>query len=268
MSITTIDGALAGMQPPRDFIKKATSTLVAGRPVSLFYLDGLPALGAACEAGIGGEVLTSLAGQIPFSNPVSGNTYLARLQAQATQAGTLWLCDRLWQNSGINITSTGEQTFTDSAQIPARDMDGANAGNGVFAAIEVSTATGAGTPVHTLKYTNESGVADKTATGIINSVASSAIGTFYPIALAAGDKGIQKAQSLTMSASWTSGAIHVVLYRVLAKLELPLAQVPAAIDAFTGGFVRMFNNTVPFLVFVPSTTTASVVQGHLIWSQG
>ena len=269
MAITTLDGALAGMQPPRDFIKVLTPTLVAGRPHSLFYLAGIPAPAVSPTPGIGGAVLTSYAGQIPFDNPAGGlSTYLARLQAGATIAGTLWLCDRLWHNSGIDETNTGEQTFTDSAQIPARDMNGANAGNGVFAGVEVSVATGAGVPTITLKYTNEAGTADKTATGIIPSVASSAIGAFYPIGLAAGDKGIQKAQSIQFSATWTQGEVHVVLYRVLAKLELPLAQVAGAVDAFTGGFVKMYANTVPFLIFVPSTTTATVVQGHVIWSQG
>ena len=270
MAITTLDGALAGMQPPRDIIKVATPTLVAGRPHSLFYLAGIPAAAAISPTpGIGGAVLTSFPGQIPFDNPAGElRTYLARLQAQATIAGTLWLCDRLWHNSGIDETSTGEQTFTDSAQIPARDMNGTNAGDGVFAALEVSVATGAGTPTLTLKYTNQDGTADKTATNIIATVASSAAGAFYPIGLAAGDKGIQKAQSLQLSATWTQGETHLVLYRVLAKLELPLAFVPSAMDAFTGGFVRMYNNTVPFLVFVPATTTASVIQGHVIWSQG
>jgi hypothetical protein len=84
--------------------------------------------------------------------------------------------------------------------------------------------------------------------------------------LAVGDRGIRKAQSLTLSATWTSGTIHVVLYRILARLEL-LAQIPNAIDALTGGFVRLYDNTVPFLVFIPSTTTTSNITGHVIWSQ-
>ena len=41
MAITTLDGALAGMKPPQTFAKAPTGTLVAGRPVSLFYLAGI-----------------------------------------------------------------------------------------------------------------------------------------------------------------------------------------------------------------------------------
>lgn len=268
MAITSIDGALAGMQPPREFVKAVTGTLVAGRAHSLFYLAGIPGAGVAPTPGIGGEVLTTLSGQIPFSNPVSGNTYLARLQGQSAQAGVLMLCDRLWQNSGINVTLTSEQVFTGSAQIPARDNNGANSGDGVYAAVEVSAATGAGTPTLTVKYTNEAGTAGKTGTNTVATVASSIAGTFHTIGLAARDQGVRKAESLTLSATWTSGTIHVILYRVIARLELTVAQIPNAIDALTGGFVRMYDNSVPFLVFLPQTTTSSNIAGHVIWTQG
>lgn len=269
MAITTLDGAIAGMKAPREFFKVTTPTLVAGRPHSLWYLAGIPSAGAAPSSGIGGGTHSAtVTGQMPFSNPVSGNTYLARIQGAASIAGTLMLCDRLWSNSGLDVTSTSEQTFTGSAQIPARDINGTNAGDGVFAAVEVSAATGAGTPTLTLKYTNSAGTANQTATNIIPTVATSAQGAFYPIGLASGDNGIQKAQSLQLNTTWTSGTIHVVLYRVIARLELTSALVPQAIDALTSGFPQMFNDSVPFWVFIPSTTTASVVQGNMVVTQG
>jgi len=270
MAITTLAGAIAGMKMPCNFTKVATATGVVGRPQSLFYLAGNPPAAAAPSPGIGGAVLTTYAGQIPWINPASGNSYLARLQAIAGAGtyGSLMLCDRLWHNSGITITSTGEQTFTGAAQIPARDENGSNAGVGVYGAIEVSGATGAGTPTLTLKYTNSAGTADKTATNINATVASSAIGAFYPIALAEGDDGIQKAQSLTLSETWTSGTIHAVLYRVLARLELPMWNLTYALDALTGGFPRLYDNTVPFILFVPAATSYTQIAGQMIVSQG
>jgi hypothetical protein len=268
MAITTLDDVIAGALPPRMFMKAATPTLVAGRPHSLFYLGGMPAAAAAPSTGLVGAALTSYGGQLPWTNPGSGNSYLARLQAHCTIAGTLMLCDRLWHNSGYTITSTSEQVFTDSVQIPARDANGQNNGVGVQAAVEVVSATGAGTPTLTFKYTNSAGDTDKTATNIIPTVASSAIGAFYPIGLAAGDLGVRRAQSLQLSATWTSGAISLVLYRLLASLELTANQVPNAIDALTSGFPRLYNDTVPFLVFIPSTTTASVLSGNYVVTQG
>ncbi|HJS83595.1 MAG TPA: hypothetical protein VJ742_12250 [Nitrososphaera sp.] len=267
MAITTLDGALAGMRQPIEFVKGVTGTLVAGRPHSLLYLAGIPGAGTIPTPGISGAALTSYAGQLPFSNPVSGNSYLARLQAQCTQAGTLMLCDRLWHNSGIDVTSTAEQTFTSSALIPARDANGLQVGDGVYAGVEVHTTTGAGTPGLTLKYQNTTGDATKTGVNQTATAASSIAGTFYPLGLAAGDIGIQRAVSLQLSATWTSGAIGVVLYRVIARLELN-AQIPNAIDMLTSGFPRMYDNTVPFLVFVPNTTTTSNIMGHMIYTQG
>lgn len=267
MAITTLDGALAGMQYPREIIKVATPTLVAGRPHSLFYLAGVPGAAVAPTPGLGGAALTTYAGQIPFTNPVSGNTHVGRLAGQATIAGQLLLLDRLWHNSGFTITSTAAQTVN-SVAWPARSADGTANGEGVLVGVEVSGATGAGTPTLTLSYTNQVGTAGKTATNAVPTVASSAIGAFYPIGLAAGDTGVRSIQTFTLSATWTSGTIHLVAYRILARLELTAANTPNAIDALTSGFARMYDNSVPFLLFVPSTTTASNICGHVIWTQG
>jgi len=268
MAITTIDGAIAGMQPPREFVKAVTGTMVVGRPFSSIYLAGIPGPAVAPSPGIGGEVVANdYAGCLSFDNPTSGNTYLARLQGMATVAGSLLLCDRLWHNSGIDATNTSEQVFTDSARIPARDDFGLNNGDGVYAGVEVSTAMGSAAPTITLKYTNQAGEANKQATNIIATTTTSPIGTFFPIGLQSGDKGIQRVQSINLSVSWLSGVIHVVLYRVLARLELA-ANIPNAVDALTSGFVRLYDNTSPFIVFVPGTTTTSNISGHVIWTQG
>lgn len=268
MAITTVAGAVSGMTYAIQYVKPASGTIVVGRPHSLFYLGGYPAAAAAPSPGIGGAVLTSYTNQIPFTNPTSGNTYLARFSGMANQTGTLMLCDRLWHNSGIDETSTAEQTFTSSAQIPARDMNGTNSGHGVLAAVEVSTATGAGTPVITFKYTDQDGNPDVTATEIVTTVASSVAGSFYPIALASGDTGVQLAQSIQYNATWTQGETHLVLYRVLSRLEIKVANTPFANDALTCGFVRAYDNTVPFLVWIPTNNNSTGFSGEIIWTQG
>jgi len=267
MAITTLDQAIAGMKYPQEFIKAVTPTLVAGRPHSLLYLGGTPGASAHQNVGLTGTGLTSLAGQIPFQNPVSGNTYLARLQAAATIPGTLMLCDRLWNGNMIPIT--GGTGTVNSGLFPARDANGLTDGTQVLLACEIGlTGTAAGTPTITVGYTNTSGTVERVATNVIATVASSAIGAFYPIGLQAGDAGVRSIQYFNLSATWTSGIAMLVAYRVLARLELMSAFVPNAIDALTAGFPRLYNNTVPFLVFIPSTTTASNIMGHMIYTQG
>lgn len=267
MAITTVDGALAGMQYPRTFAKAVTGTMVAGRPHSLFYLAGIPGAAVAPTPGAAGAALTTYAGQIPFTNPVSGNSYLARFQGQATIAGTLVLADRLWHNSGIVVTTTTAQTIN-SVAFPARDVAGSTNGDGVRIGLEVSTATGAGAATPSISYTDQSGNAGATGSMEVAYAASSIAGTFYPFTLAAGDTGVRSIQTYTGSVSMTSGTVHLVAYRELARLELTAANVPSAIDALTSGFPRMFDNTVPFIFFIPSTTTPSNISGSVVYTQG
>lgn len=267
MAITTLDGTIAGMQPPLWFAKNVTGTMVAGRPWSLWALAGAPGAGAF-NATLNGVTLTAPQnGQIPFTDPSSGNAYLARLQGQVTIPGTLLLLDRIWHNGGYTITSTSGQNST-SPTWPARDNAGATSGDGILLAVEVSATTGAGTPTLTVIYTNQAGTGSRTATNIIPTVASSAAGSFYMLGLAAGDTGVRSVQTLTLSATWTSGTINLVAYRIIASLEITAANTPNALDPITGGFPRLYNGSVPFMVFVPSTTTTSNVCGQVIYSHG
>lgn len=270
MAITTIDGAIAGFQAPRFFTKALSGTLVAGRPYSYWGTAGAPGAGSY-DTTLNGANLSSTSalvnGQIPHYDPGSGNAYLARFAAQSSQAGMLLLCDRLWSNGGFTITSTSAQTLT-SPTWPARDANGATSGAGVYVGVEVSAATGAGTPTLTLGYTNSAGTASRTATNVDATVATSAAGTFYRIGLQAGDIGVQSIQSLTLSATWTSGTINLVAYRIIAALELCSDQTSGAIDLLTSGMPQLYNGTVPFLIFVPSATTSNSLWGTYTETQG
>lgn len=265
MAISTRDGVLAGLRPPEDIYKVGAAT-VAGRFYSPFYVSGRPGAAAAPSPGIGGAALTSYAGQIPWTNPASGNSYLARLSGACNTPGTLLVCDRLWHNSGINVTATTSQTIN-SATWPARDSAGTTDGANVMIGVEVSTVMGAGTPTFTMGYTNSANTSGRSIVTAAQA-ATMAVGSFIPIPLAAGDVGVRSIQTWTQSASMTSGAYHLVAYRMLARLDLPLANVGNALDAISGGFVRLYDNTVPFLLWLPSTTTAPSISGQLIVAQG
>lgn len=268
MAITTLDGVIAGCKPPQFYFKALSGTLVAGRPYSSFYAAGIPGAATAPSPGLGGAALTSYAGQLPFSNPGSGTSYLARFVGlSSAQAGQIILADRLWHNSGITITSTSAQTVN-SATFPARDNNGSTNGEGVLLGVEVSSATGSGTPTITIGYTNSAGTDTRSATNVIATVASSAAGTFYPIGLQAGDLGVRSVQSLTLSATWTSGTIHLVAYRILAIVPIFTSGLSNSVDVVTGGMPQMFDNTVPFLIYVPSGTTSTSIQGSMTVTQG
>lgn len=267
MAITTLDGAIAGMQYARNFAKAVTGTMVAGRLISTWGLAGNPGAGSYNGTLNGTTVNSSDAGSLNFTNPVSGNTYLARFLGQATISGQLILCDRLWHNGGITITSTSSQAIS-SPTFPARDALGATNGDGVLLGIEVSATTGAGTPTITMGYTNSQGTTLRTATNIEPTVASTVLRTFHRIGLQAGDVGVRAVSSIQLSATWTSGTINVVAYRPICSIALSNANTPSMLDSLTSGFPQIFNDSSLFFLFVPSTTTTSNISGEVVWSQG
>lgn len=271
MAITTLDQVIAGAKSPIYFAKAGTGTVVVGRMVSLWGVAGIPGPGSY-NGTLNGVNLDStsaqVAGQLRYNNASPGsNNYLARFQASTTNAGTLFLCDRLWHNGGITITSTAAQNITQPT-LPARDADGATAGSGVLIGVEVSALTGVGTPTITISYTNSAGVAGRTATNIVATVASASANTFYQMGLQAGDEGVRSVQSITLSATWTSGTINLVAYRVMAALDLGVGNAPNAIDALTAGFPEQYDGTVPYMMYLPGNTTSTFTQGSLVWTQG
>lgn len=265
MAITTRDGVIAGLLPPEQIMKVGAATTI-GRLYSPFYVAGRPGAAVAPTPGTAGAALTSYSGQIPFANPGSGNTYLARLSANANVAGTLFLADRLWHNSGLSATLNTLQTFT-SATWPARDMDGSTNGRGVMIGFEVSTVMGAGTPTFKLDYTNSAGTTLRTITTAAQT-ATMAVGSFIPIELAAGDVGVRTITGWTLSATMTSGVYHLVAYRMLASVDVIGTGIGGAVNYLTSGFPRLYDNTCPFLLWLPATATAPTIQAQLNYTQG
>lgn len=271
--ISTFDQLLAGMRPPFDLLKVGGTMEAAGVLHSLFYASGSPGAAAAPSPGLGGAALTTYAGQVPFQNPASGlNSYLARLSGSATQPGKLILCERLWHNSGIGITTTTGQTVN-SATWPARcppasGLTPDTLGGGIMVGLEASAAIGGGAVTNTtISYTNSAGTASRTGT-MASWPATAAAGTFVPFQLAAGDVGIRSVQTLTLGTTYTSGTVHLVAFRRLAELPMPLANVGFAIDAITSGFPRLYDNSVPFFLWHAAGTAAVTVNGSIAFTQG
>lgn len=272
MAITTLDGAIAGMQAPQPFMKVGITMAAAAaqRAYTPWYANGNPGASVANAAGVNGDAVTpadgtAVQGRILRTNPVSGNAYIGRLAVSATVAGTLWLIDRLWHNSGLTVTSTAAQAIT-PASLPPRSGDGTSNGANVMAAIEWSATGGAGTPTVTLTYTDQDG--NTGATGTFTGVASPPVGTFEIFTLAAGDTGIRAPTSFIQSATRTSGTMHLVLFRVLAQVEVTAANIGNAIDALTGGLPRIYDDSVLQLVWFPTATTATTITGQYIETQG
>ena len=268
MAITTLDGVIAGMQIPKPLTKVGIATAAVGamRGYSLWYASGNPGAGSAPSSGINGGAFTgnSVAGQIPRTDSGT-NSYLSRFSITGSTAGTMWLIDRLWGNSGLSVTSTTAQAIT-AAALPSRSGDGTANGAQVMAAIEWSATGGAGTPTVTLTYTDQDGNAG--ATGTFTAVTTPPVGTFEIFTLAAGDTGVRAPSSFIQTATRTSGTMHLILFRLLATVECSAANIGNAVDAITSGMPRIYNGTVPQLVWFPSATTATNFTGSYIETHG
>lgn len=269
MTITTLDQIFSGTGIPQPFVKTSAfgaTGATAGRHQSSWYLAGYPAAATAPTPGLAGAALTSpVTGQIPIP-PASNQLYLQNLRFKVSVGATAvnFLCDRLWHNSGITITSTSAQTVN-SVAWPARDENGSTNGEGVFIGVEVSGATGAGTPTITISYTNQAGTAGRTATNIPATIASTVAGSFIPIGLQAGDTGVRSVQSVTLSATWTSGTIHLVAYRVLSSFIIR-NNANCDSDIVDSGLVPLYDGSVPFILAAQST--AAILVGSVTYTQG
>jgi len=261
MPIVNLNGVIAGLQPPFPYVR-TVATQAGIRSVDTWY-----GAGGAADTTLNGVVLSStggvITGQYYHVDPPGGvNTYLARYQATVAAASAVGciavLCDRLWHNGGITITSTSPQTIV-SPTFPARDNNGATAGDGVLLGLSVSAATGAGTPSITVSYTNSAGTSGRTATNVEGLIASSTTAAFYRLGLQSGDAGVQSVQSITLGSSWTSGTINLVAYRVLTVLEVSALNTSVAVDAVSGGFPQIFNGAVPFLLINQLNTTGLTI---------
>lgn len=274
MAITSLDDIIAGVKTPQFFSKNvvpASGSPAAGRNYSYWSISGIPGPGSF-DTTLAGVALSSTSGlvngQIPYYNATATKQmHLARAVGICSSSGIVMICDRLWHNGGLSVTSTSAQTVN-SATWPARDNNGSTNGEGILVGLEVSVATGTGTPTITLGYTNSAGTSGRTATGILTVASSSVAGTFYPIGLQAGDRGVRSIQTVTFNASMTSGTVNLVAYRVLAMLEQPVNNLGTSIDALTGGLPKLYDGTVPYIMAIPSSTTAFRIFGQLVYSEG
>lgn len=270
MAITTLDNALAGAGFPNFFFKSASGTLSPGLAYSYWYADGIPGAAAIPTLlGMDGAALTApVQGQIPYINPTSPDlNYLGRLAGvAAAQGGTLILADRLWHNYGIDLTDTNPQTVN-SVAYPPRDFGGTSAGQGVFFGLEILSATGAASPLITVNYL-DTALDPQVATTTIPTSGSVPAGTFYQFALAGAADGVSEITAITFSTSWLSGSAQLVAYRPIAAIMCPAAGVSSALDPLTGGLPLMFDDSVPFVLFLPSTTTPTPVSGSVTFTQG
>lgn len=250
MAVNSLDSIVSGLSRTVPF---QIVNAVAAPATTLFNPHYKPGLGggmAAPSSGMAGAALTAITGQIPFVNPTGGDeTRLTDFfHAQYSSSGQLLaiLVDRLWDQSGIVVTTTTAQTIN-SAAWPARDLNGSTDGEGVYIALEVSGVTTAANTLMTISYTNSAGTSGRTSAAITGSTglpASAPIGTLVFFPLAAGDTGVRSVQSITLNASLTAGTVHLVAFRPITLMFNLNANPDGILSGLQLGLPKLYDNSV------------------------
>lgn len=263
-------GAYTGY--PVSFMKSGTASDAAGYWYCTSKDAGFPGVWSVGTSGVNGRntdgTNSSDAGCIPIRNPSSGANYLTEAQMTSSVPHVNLFFDVLWVNNGLTITTTTAQTITMGSALPARDVNGTTNGEGCMIGILCTAAVGLAAVASnaTVTYTNSDGTGSRTATltAIVGSQAPATpvIGTLIWFNLAAGDKGVQSIQSITLGTSWVSGSISLFIARDIATIGTTLANINVARVISNPG-VRLYNGTCLLHCVLSSVTTATFFSGEL-----
>lgn len=273
MAITTLDGLIAGMQPPRAFTKATFTGEAAGQRHNLLGIAGQPAAATMGTPGLAGVAVTnatSIAGFLPFTNPSSGNAYLAKLAVSvgANIVG-FTLYDLLWYNSGLVVTTTTAQTVN-SVAFSARCADGTANGDGceIWLYNTVATTNTSAVTNTSYSYTNQAGTAGRTANLVYSWPATAVAGTMVPFGFQGSDTGVRSIQSITLGTSYGAGTLYALALRRIASVCLPAAQSGIVLDAMALGMPRLYNDSALCMSVMLSGTAAGTVNGEVVYSHG
>jgi hypothetical protein len=261
--------AIAGATS-RKIVKVSQGTEGAGTYASLWRVANIPAAGAIPPTRISsGYVPTdATTGAYPFTNAVGpAQKRLLQMAVSGSVVGTLYLYDRLWACSGFAASTSGSQTISNAGTIPSRDANGAALGAGVEIWGEVYGAPGGIGSDWSVSYTNEAGVAGRSATYTHPANAES-VGQMFPFTLQSGDTGVRAVASFGSTfSSGATGDIGITLMRRIAEIPITIANIGAVRDFAQLGMPRIWNDSCLFWVLLCSTTSTGLIDGSFVMGE-
>lgn len=223
---------------------------------SMWQLQGTPGPGADPATGDGEIPDSGTVGAMQIPGPVAGQVIkIARASAWGGKGGTLVCADRLYHQSGLDLTVGGSWT-----QPPLTRPDALGEQVEIWIESYADAANSAGQI--TLSYTNSAGTAGRTAT--VDIPANLQAGQMMRARLQAGDTGVRTVQSMTAALD-AAGDVGVTLLRQL--FDIPLRTESVILDVVQVGFPVVEDEACLFFYVLTGTTsgemTASlnIVQG-------
>jgi len=257
MAISSVDGWFAASKQRVLMLKTGTVTTVAAQPFSLFAANGNPGAGTLAVGNTTtGVLFTDATAGCPTINAFGGGAtgYLANGKFSNDRAGGMILYDRIWGAGAISLTTLATTTFSSqpsiAARLPATDYEL------VEILIELTTTVSATATTITATYTNEAGT-----TGRSVPVAQSVNGFTTPriiaLPLAAGDRGVQKIESVTVGGTVASaGAFNIIIARRLARFDIRVANAQDTQGWDIMGAPQIYADSALWMVSQPDGTSS------------
>lgn len=142
----------------------------------------------------------------------------ARFNGSVSSGAMIMAVDMLNISGGLS----GNNSTTQSINLPTAALTRYTTGVGVHAGIIVHTAIGTTATTVTVSYTNETGTSGRTSTAVVLGGAGfREAGVVVRIPLQAGDLGFRSVESVTLAAlTGTGGDFGIVLYKPLAMFAV------------------------------------------------
>lgn len=273
MAITTLDGLIAAASQRVSILKTGALTTVAAIPFSSFDVAGNPGAGVlAGTSTANGVVPTSATAGCPSIVSFGGKSgYLSKVEFGSSVACRFTLFDLLFK-AGAYAFTAGTTTLSAQPSYAGRVLGGTDFTNTEIW-IEVSTAFATGTAWQVqVTYTNQAGTTGRTSI-ISNSQNAAALtkNKMFQIALASGDTGVQKIESVIVTnggTAMTAGAFNVLVLRRLWQGRVRTANDGDIHDMLKTGLVQIFDTSALILTVAADGTAIGVPEVVLEVSVG
>lgn len=257
MTITTADGWFGAARQHINLVKTASiSALTAALPYSLWGVAGQPGAATLAVGNTTTGVLfdDTMAGAPTITAFGGGATgYLAQAAVRGQAAGGITLYDRIWGAGAVSLTALATTSFASQPSITGR-LPGGTQYNELEILIEITTTVSATATTINVTYTNESGTTGRT-TGVTASLSGLPTPRVIRMPLQAGDKGVQKIDSVTVGGTVaTAGAFNVILARRLSDFDCRAANALDVQGWDVMGAPQVFDTCCLWMVTTPDST--------------
>lgn len=263
MTISSFDGFIASAKQYLSHTKTASRTSIVASWFSVFDLAGNPGAGTlAGTSTASGVVPTDATAGCATINAFAGGAtgYLAQVDFGSSVACRMKLADMVFKAGAYafnaNTALTGQPSY--ASRMPEGSY------NDTQLWIEAVTAF-TGNPTFTITYTNQSGVAGRTAT--LAAGLAPTVGRMLQIPLQAGDSGIQTITNVTCSVA-TVGTFNALVLRPLWSGRCRTANDGDTHDLTKTGMPIVFPDSALFLMIAADSTATGIPELELVIVNG